>query len=272
VNKDVSWIFFGDWHNEVTNVTSSMFFEDLLDYDDDIVSVRQLEPCLKKFYMNISKTSSSANYTVRLRQFEILEWKTAKGDMEGVNTPIFIAPKTPDVPQTGLIAALYSAIKSIGDMFMSAMKYMGDTIMTLIDQYIPNWSVFWSQLIEIPKFLVQYFTFIWDNLLAFLNVLYEYVGFLTYPIRLVGDSYTWLKTIWGEFWGTHANPVEIGKVMFFIVFALWIFSAVAEGDWSGILKVTKLVWGVANALIEFTMKAISFMLQIIQQVISAIRG
>ena len=107
--EENGWWLWTDFAPKMGNVTSSMFFDDLLDVNGSIVSCKDIELVRPKLIL----TKTTYDNRVEVYPFEIMDWKQADDRMEGVNTPVFTDTKVIDMPQTGFIASLISAVQGI---------------------------------------------------------------------------------------------------------------------------------------------------------------
>ena len=118
--REDGWFLWADWSPMIGNITSSMFFDNLLNSGGNIETSRNIE--LVKFYTTLEKkTDDTDNIFTYVHNYEIFNWKIADDRMMGVDTPIFVEPKNIDTPQQGFLAPLYKAIESIGSFFWGGM-------------------------------------------------------------------------------------------------------------------------------------------------------
>jgi len=126
-NPWLRWATGSNWGVIVTNVTQLMFFHQLEDEYGNVISCRQIT--LSRLWAKIDYQYRSGIIPARteIRDWDNFEIKIAKGEMEGVNTPHFVPTKTPDMPQGGFFAVLYSAITSVFDRIVHALSLAGLT-------------------------------------------------------------------------------------------------------------------------------------------------
>lgn len=102
------------------NVTQSMFFHNLEDDSGDVISSKQLK--LMKFFARVEQgVNANRDNAVTLRDYDIFSLRIAPNEMEGIDTPIFVASKMPSMPSTGFLEALFGGFTIMGKTISEAI-------------------------------------------------------------------------------------------------------------------------------------------------------
>lgn len=133
------WFGYGKFRPMFGDVQVSMFFDDLKDSDDDVFTSQKLD--LIRCWVKVTKLQDfdGDDETWKLKNYVLLNWKQASDRMEGVDTPILVETKVLDMPSTGFINALRSAINGISTaiwkgafsflkLIMSSIGYLMEAI------------------------------------------------------------------------------------------------------------------------------------------------
>lgn len=177
---------------DVSNITQSMFFGNLVDSSDNIISSKEVQ--MMRVWTRLEQGANDHDIKVELRDFDLESFTFAPTLMEGVNTPIFIATKTPNMPQGGFLNALYGML--------------GDSFNQITDALGPQVLGFWSSFVG---FLDTVFSFtgtptLFSDLIGWIEDLSAYVGTgLTTLVTMLssifeivsGPMVTFLSTIGG---------------------------------------------------------------------------
>jgi len=102
------------------NVTQSMFFHELEDDSGDVISSKQLK--LMKFFARVEQgVNADRDNAVALKDYDIFSLRIAPNEMEGIDTPIFVASKMPSMPSTGFLEALFGGFTIMGKTISEAI-------------------------------------------------------------------------------------------------------------------------------------------------------
>lgn len=135
IYKTGAW-FWSNYHPMMGNVTQSMFFHNLEDGSGNLIQVHQLE--LMQLWIKVEKTLDSNDTDVWLiGDIDLNEFSLTKGEMTGVNTPIFTSTKNLDMPITGFLAPLYAIIggfiSALGEAFGPALLGFWAVLVAFLD-------------------------------------------------------------------------------------------------------------------------------------------
>ncbi|MHA1829059.1 MAG: hypothetical protein ACTSX6_10490 [Candidatus Heimdallarchaeaceae archaeon] len=172
--------FWADYHPVMSNVTQSMFFHDLI-VDGEIISAKKLK--LMKLWVKLEKKQGCGDFEVWLiGDVDLSEFKLAKGSMEGVNTPIFTSTKNLDMPVTGFLAPLYSAIITVKESFAHSLTYAA----------LDAWTYFVGFLDTVASFLG--FPNAFSNFLSYISTFYTWMtDSFTYLISLLTTAFNFFS-------------------------------------------------------------------------------
>jgi len=169
-NPWLRWATGSSWGVNIANVSQAMFFEDLVDSSGNIISAKQVE--MMRIWVKLSQGANAHDVRVELRDYDLFDIVTAPNEMEGINTPIFIATKTPDMPQGGFLNALAS---SISDFFGGISDALGPAILGFWDVFVGFLDTVLS-ITGIPNLFT-----------TILNIIGDFFGW-------VADSIAWVIT------------------------------------------------------------------------------
>jgi hypothetical protein len=208
MENSVGWLgsLFPDWApimakatNATVSTSQSMYFEELLDDEEEVISAKQLD--LMKIGFNLSRptTKSGENdFMVLIKDFDLYEVKTAQGDMVGVNTPILVETKVPDMAQHGFLAPLYAAISKLSQ----------DLVKALGPRVLWAWDIFVSFMDTIAEWAGIPNGF--SNLLTWLSTAWSWLTrSFTYLLDFLGPTFTLLDTFSGKMLNTMSTGFGI---------------------------------------------------------------
>ena len=185
-NSWLRWATGSNWGVEIQNITQSMFFADLVDADDNIISCRQIE--MMRTWVKLEQGANAHDVRVELRDYDLFDMVTAIGKMEGIDTPIFITTKTPHMPQGGFLGALWAALNGL---FSALAEALGPPLLA-------SWNTFVSFLDTIaswlgaPNFFSDLSTFIG-------NIIDWFADSIGYVVSLLTSTFLFLAEIMGKF-------------------------------------------------------------------------
>src|SRR5207245_1070076 len=133
-----------------------------------------------KLYWNISRGHHpllQPNFQIFTRDYNLEQFKTTKGRMEGVDTPIFVDAKIPTLPVDGFLAPLYAAIASIGDFIWSALAAAFAAIWATIGARFPWFTNFWDIVGANIVNFANLFIVVMGQLGGFLSFLFSIASF-----------------------------------------------------------------------------------------------
>lgn len=222
--------------------SQSMFFEDLEDGSGNIISCKQIEMTRVKV-----KVYRTANYDFRyvLRDFDILSFEFAQNEMVGIDTPIFVATKTPEMPQTGFLAALLSGFNNIGNLIVNALGpallnfwYSFVNFMDSIFTWL-GWPNGFSQIVALIASLVGWVSTALSSFVTFLGQAATFIalGFTTVLeylggfINSLASVVSWLGWMWDSlypYWGWVPEVFTKLLPLLFVFFLLWLLSPLLD--------------------------------------------
>jgi len=280
------WLLGADWGPMIQEVSQSMYFGDLEDTSGNIISAKQIE------MMRIRvKVWRSANYDYRwvLRDYDILSFEFPPGEMMGINTPIFVTTKTPDMPGGGFLDALRvgfsNLITTITNALGPAMLNFWNTFVGFLDTVFTavGWENGFSQMLSwinsLMTWLADSFSILILILTQVFSVLSSVISPLTSTLAIIGG---WVTSIFSGISGmiTYLNIaiVDSGLGELFVASLLLIgiclpFLEIVrmEQHGFGILfaDLSKVI-DVASFLITTGMSVIRFFVYLVTSVIESI--
>lgn len=198
---DGGWIFWSDWRPKMGNHTQSMFFHDLTDANNDVVSAKTIE--MMVLWAKVAKENLGGGgdeYRWEIRDLDILEISANPKQMEGINTPTFVETKTLEMPQGGFFAPLYAAI----NRFWGALASFFGPILLTYAQTLIGWMDTAAGFFGYPNFFSNLFSYLGhlfngfiEGVLAFGNIIGTGLSFVTewlsYMVSVIGDAFAqWL--------------------------------------------------------------------------------
>jgi len=220
-NPWLRWATGSDWGVDVGNVSQAMFFHDLEDSDGNVISCKQLE--MMRVWCNLSQGANAHDVRHELRDYDLFDMTCAREEMMGINTPIFIATKTPDMPRGGFLNALGNIYRAAAFLisdnlgkgllnfwniftgFMNAIaSWVGiDNLWTILMDMINDlwqWAV--DSFTYVALLLVSMFAFLSVSMLkiaSFVNqVVQQWVDMITTTIAFLDGAYTSGIHVWND--------------------------------------------------------------------------
>jgi len=164
-----------------------MFFHNLEDTSGNIISSKQLE--LMRFWMNVTGPSNvTGPFTWSIQDFDVLDFTTTSGIMQGINTPVFEETRTPDMETGGLVASILAGFRGIQDNFNLLLgtgllslwtTFVGflDTVFTAV-----GWANGFSTILSWLSSLMSYLGTSMTSLLQMLETLMSVLTNLVTPL------------------------------------------------------------------------------------------
>lgn len=264
MEKDPGWIVWGDWKPMLDNITEAISIVPLLDGNNNVTQARNYD--LMKIGIQLIMYDgqlSSDPYQVCIEDININEVQLAShGEvLSGVNTPIWNAPKVPDMPIGGIIAPLYAAILSLGSILTDAVAGGLGVLWGMIDDRFPWFTAFWAGLLSGITDLATLFVTIFGWLSQLFAWGVNFIGLIATPITIIEGAWINIVDATASFAGV--APTDLGIVfivMFGIIFPL---EALGRGDASVMMKVLELTWAVARTFIFLMMRIGTFIVNTI---------
>lgn len=268
-NPWLQWWTGSSWGPMIEETSQSMFFENFVDTEGNLISCREIE--LFKIRVRVWR-SENYDYVWKLRDFDILSIEQAKTVMAGIDTPIFVAVKTPEMAQGGFLGALSAGFSNIINRITEAL---GPAILG-----------FWNNFVGFVDSIFS--TLGWENgfsqILAVLNGVYGMVAYavsvfidiMTYAINIFITSFlsifavfmdaigtvstivTWIGWMWAElytYWGWFPEVFMQLLPLFFVFYILWALAPTIDGGnihgtVQRIEDTVGLMWRIVNGLIQ----------------------
>jgi hypothetical protein len=268
---DSGWILWGSWSPMIANYTQSIRESPLQNNNGDKVDVAFYDYFKIGMVLNITEQSPAPGHATPYRVCirDITEYEKNIGDRneqtKAIDTPIFEAPKIPDLPVTGLLTPLYAAILQLGSWIVDAFSGLADAIWGIIGEYFPWFTDFWDALVASLDGLVSIFVPVFDALIGLFTWGADNIGLLATPFEIIGDTYDTLVQYTSPFFEN--QPDEVLLLLVLIVGFIPFIEAFTRGDTSFVLSSLKIVWGVASTLIDYTIR---FARAVIQFILDAI--
>ena len=249
------WLSGTNWGPMMEEKSQSMFFEEIPDKDGNTISARELK--LMKLKAKIY-VSSDTSLQLQLRDFDVFDIKYNVPEMEGIETPTFVATKTPDMPQSGFLAGLYNLISNLGKIFADALTSVSFSFIQMIDELIyrvtgthgvfsyfvkgvidavsqlptivTNFVTTFGNMITLLGYQLQIISLLFSGFITLISTIFNY----TYgPIYMINQMITQIGDWWngtGYFEGSIAGKdiFELVVIMYFAGLFLRMYSE----EWS----------------------------------------
>ncbi len=248
--------FFGSWSPFLQNASSTigLFKNPNTDTNVGTLSAQQIK--YSKLYWNISRTThpiGQSNFQIFTKDFNLEEFKTTNGPMGGLNTPIFVDAKIPTLPPDGFFAPIYAAIASIGNFIWTALSGAFAAIWAQIGIRFPWFTGFFDTVSGNVTGFASLFVSILGQLGGFLTFLVSIFNFVTAPIQIVLNTWTFLSNAFNSVF-PGASLGQMVTLFIIVVFGLSFFEAAMTGDWPWIIRFARQTWAIVNAIMFYTFK------------------
>lgn len=281
-----TWLTGSDWGPMVDDVSQSMYFNSLTDSNGNVISSRQIE------LMRIrAKVWRSANYDFRwmLRDFDILNFELALTEMRGIDTPIFVATKTADMPQGGFLAALAAALN---DGFSVLAEAMGPVLLSFWDTFVgfidtvfswAGWPNGFSQILSwigtLLNYIVDGFTYMLTFLSSWFTFMFSFLGKLfntlsiavTYWVQIIQNIFSMIS---GGL-GTGINIYEslnlpVWIILLAILYPIFLFEIWDQRGIEPMLGHVKMVADIFGWIFHMLLSTVQLFLNLIGRIIESI--
>jgi len=207
------WWGTGKWKPMHGNNTQSMFFAELEDANDDVISSKQLDMMI--VWCNFTSIPIGGN--IYIQDYDLFDWTLAKNGMEGINTPIFVEPETPAIPSSGFLAPLLAGFRDIGNAITTAITIANIAYFTTFTKFMdtiagwlgyPNFFNNLSTWIANGwQYMITSFTLLFLALTDIFNVANTISGqFFTFTSSIVTS---WIL-LWNTFWNVMRDGLNTG--------------------------------------------------------------
>lgn len=250
--KNNGFLLWAGWSPDFRNASQSIAFIDLLDDSSSKITSPQLD--LMSVSYNLSRPSNPVavqDFRVTLRDFDIHEYKLRdnKKQMEGINTPIFVSTKVPDMPTTGFLAPLYAAILGIGTFVINGITGAAGIAWGWIGDQFPWFTGFIDAIGGSLGDLYVIFNQLFGGLIDLFAFAASQISLLATPFAMVGDVWAVLVDNTAIFFDV--NPAEVSLLVVLMLGVIPIMDAFSRGDSSFLIRAAGMAWGVANTLMQF---------------------
>lgn len=166
------WFGYGKFIPMVSNYDNAKYLDDLYDEGGNITNCQKFD--LIKFFIEVVKVSSvdGDDETWTIRGIEDMHREQAIDRMEGIDEPTFVQTKVLDMPQTGFINAIKSAINGLSSAIWKGafqfIKLMMGAVGNLMDAIgLGEW---WRAFTTAMENIAAYSLNLMDNLqIALIN-------------------------------------------------------------------------------------------------------
>jgi hypothetical protein len=190
-NVFLIWLVGSNWGPLTSGrSSSSLFFHNLIDSSGKIISCRDVD--MSYFWDSVEQDNNNRNDIQKIENWNVLDFGITRGQMIGINTPQFVEPKTPDLPQNGffnsLWAGLQQSIQGVTAILSDSFGWLGDAAYHFIDSILAYFGL--SGLFET---IITMITDLWANLsLLLLNTILFFVNILAVTYSFFGFGMTWV--------------------------------------------------------------------------------
>lgn len=285
--QEKGWWGFGDFRPMYSDTLSSMFFDDLLDSTKNVIDCQDID--LVRFWVNVTKFTED-DHTWRLQNYEILNWKLAPDRMSGVDTPIFVQPKMPEMPgQQGFLAPLYRAITGLSKaIWLGALGFIKvlwgaiDSFLMFIGFPAGTWSRIMAFFLAIPRIfmiLLKNIGLIVDSIVDLASGMFPFITitiprFLWLLMQIANSSISWWREIVNLFTGGWSGVrdlwalLDIGEWIILgisVIWPLWEFDRIvsAKDSIKKIKEDSEMYIGLYTRLFDFFRKIGEFIVNLV---------
>ena len=269
------------------NVTQSMFFHNLENDSGDVISSKQIK--LMKFYARVEQGVNAArDFAVTLRDYDILSFRIAPNQMEGIDTPIFVASKMPSMPSTGFLEALFGGFTIMGRTISEAITLGAlwgwkifvdflDSVAGMLGS--PNFfSTLFSQIAGFGGWMVSSLGYLVTLVTSFFGLVTASMGkFLTLVtsifsgwvdifqafINVIDDGFNTGFNIYTDYIAIWMPLVPVGMLIYF-------YFRLAEDGIDAVYRDLQMIFSVLSLMFTFFITIIQVTLNIISTIIESI--
>jgi hypothetical protein len=243
------------WSPLIYNQTTSMATTNIMDYNGIVRSADYFQPYyLSKMSVELTRLSdaSSENFQVCIEDINILDWQVKETEvpLEGVDTPIFNAPKVPDMPIGGMFAALADALGNLASWIVGALSAVGLAAWRLIEGQFPELAGFLSSTYLMLTVIGGFVTELLDAFVALFVLISNSFWIFGFIIYAIGEVWA-LISIWIQ--PFMDNPVEWAQLGVLLFLVLPFADALAKGDMGAVESDLRRAWGITSWLLNFSL-------------------
>lgn len=264
--QNTGWFLWGTWSPFLANVTEAMYFTPVTNGNDVITQASQFDLMKIEAELDFGPSGASELYMVCIEDVNINEIQTAPrgSQIQGVGTPIYNAPKVPDMPITGILAPVYSALTQLAGWIWDAAAAILDLAWQAISDQFPWFTQFIEDLASLINSFSQFLQSITAGLVELLNFMADSLWLFPVISGVIGDTWVML-TSWLDPFVANAGDWILLAV---IVFGIIPFAAnLSAGRTSAVRADIETVWGFLSTILEWTFRlakmAIDFVLGLI---------
>ena len=262
---DDPFLLWSNWSPFNANASETFHIEDNLNDAGTIMASRQLD--LMKIGLNltlIAGAGSDGNLETRVIDFDIQDLKTTNGRMVGVQTPIKVATRVPDMEVGGFLAPLFSALGRIGAFIIDALYAAGLGIWHLLAGQAPWFTDFWVITYDVIANGFVWVPLIGDVIFTFFDLVKPYTGFLGQGVEMFSGMVGLIRESTALL-GGNLQPVLYLLFLGFFVFP--VMQKIMVGDWRGFKEEIAWGYGLINTLFTWLHKFMKFVIDFIMGVI-----
>ncbi len=242
----------GGWSPMITNSTDSLAFIPLKDDGSNFITSPQLD--LMSVSVNLTRPANSIgtegrNITATLQGWQQLDYKLAFGQMNGIDTPVPVETKVPDMPVTGFLAPLIAAVLGIGAFVANGLTNLAGLAWDALDSQFPFLTQGIVSIYSLLTAFGSFFSSLFTTVTSFLAFLVPQIWLIDVFVGLAADS--WVNiTGWTEPFLTN---LDSWFILFLVLFVIIPFASKANaGDVGGMESDVRKMYGVINAFFQWS--------------------
>ncbi len=247
----------GGWSPMITNSTDSLAFIPLLDNASNSITSPQLD--LMSVSVNISRPANSAgtdgrNITATLVGWTQLDMKFALGQMKGIDTPVPVETKVPDMPVSGFFAPLIAAVLGIGTFVAEGIGSLATMAWDALDSQFPFVTTGIESIYKLTISFGAFLGVISNNLSSLLDYFAGNLSFFTTLVDAAGSSFGFI-TVW---LAPFATNLDGWITLFLIIFVVIPFTVkTANGDLGGMESDLRKAGGIIQTGLDWSLRLLN---------------
>jgi hypothetical protein len=257
------WLLWAGWSPMLDNSTEVITFLPM-EFDDDSSAPAQYWDLMKiEMELDFEDSGTASDpYRVCIEDVNIDEKRLSPQAeiFSGVNTPIFIAPKVPDMPIGGILAPLYVAVASLAGDIWVALAGILALAWDAIGSQFPWFTQFVEDLYSLINSFTQFLATITTGLVALLDFIAGMFWLFPVITGAIGDTWA-LLTSWLDPFVANAGDWILLAV---IVFGIIPFAAnISEGRIKEVRADIEVVWGFISTILDWTFRLAKMVIDLV---------
>jgi len=267
--QNTGWWMWGDWAPMLNNISESIVHYNLKTYQGNNTVASKLDLMKLEVELEWNADSGSQLFMSCIEDINLEDYELGdtNGVMKGINKPIFVDAKSPDMPATGFLAPLVTALSSMAKWFADALSSVAAMLWAYLGEQIPWFTSFWETVFLWLASAGELFFTIAENLIALFSWGVAQLDYLLLPIQVITETYDTIVTYTGQFLGT--DPSQTISVLLLVVVFVPFIEALTVGDTGFIIRSITLVWDVMFFIINISVTFIKF---IVSSILEAFPG